>query len=92
MGILTAILFGLGLPAVLALLYVYISDNKEKIKAPIDKVKASLSDAIERHKETNTLEYQEKMLNLLAQGYTEEQAKAILKTSMRIEQMKKKRE
>ena len=88
-NILTAILVGLVLPVVLALLFVKITENKERIKAPIDKAKTTLSNAIERHRETNTIEYQEKMLGLLEKGYTEEQAKAILKTSKRIEQLKR---
>ena len=47
------------------------------------------TDTVERVKDTKTVEYQERLLQLLKEGYTEAQAKAMLRTEKRIEQMKK---
>lgn len=95
-----AILVAIGLPAIVGLIIGVGVWNEDKIKAAskkakdslsdaIGEAKGSISDAIERHKDTNTVEYQEELLELLKAGYSEEQAKAMLKTRKKIEQLKR---
>lgn len=100
-SLLIAILVAIGLPAIVGLIIGVGVWNEDKIKDAskkakdslsdaIGEAKGSISDAIERHKDTNTVEYQEELYELLKAGYTEEQAKAMLKTRKKIEQLKRK--
>jgi len=85
----TSIAVAVGLPIAFGLVIFLLSELKPKVEEGAKKAKDSITDAIELHKDKNTVEYQESLIDLIAAGYTEEQAKAMLKASKKIEQLKK---
>lgn len=84
-----AITMAIGLPIGLGFLIYFLMELKPKVEEGAKKAKDGITDAIELHKDKNTIEYQENLIDLIAAGYTEEQAKAMLKASKKIEQLKK---
>ena len=85
----TSIAVAVGLPIAIILVVVLLSELKPKVEEGVKKAKDNIVDAIELHKDKDTIEYQESLIDLIAAGYTEEQAKAMLKASKKIEQLKK---
>ena len=84
-----SIAVAVGLPIAIILVVVLLSELKPKVEEGVKKAKDNIVDAIELHKDKDTIEYQESLIDLIAAGYTEEQAKAMLKASKKIEQLKK---
>lgn len=87
--LLTSIAVAIGFPMGVALLLILLSFLKPKVETEVKKAKNNIIDAIELHRDKDTIEYQESLIDLIAAGYTEEQAKAMLKASKKIEQLKK---
>ena len=85
----TSIAVAVGFPIAIILVVVLLSELKPKVEEGVKKAKDNIVDAIELHKHKDTIEYQESLIDLIAAGYTEEQAKAMLKASKKIEQLKK---
>ena len=85
----TSIAVAVGLPIAIGLVALLLSELKPKVEEGVKKAKDNIVDAIELHKDKDTIEYQESLINLIAAGYTEEQAKAMLKASKKIEQLNK---
>ena len=85
----TSIAVAVGLPIAIGLVALLLSELKPKVEEGVKKAKDNIVDAIELHKDKDTIEYQESLIDLIAEGYTEEQAKAMLKASKKIEQLNK---
>lgn len=84
-----SIVVAIGLPIVFGLVMILLGELTPKVGESAKKAKENIVNAIEIHKDKNTIEYQESLIKLIAAGYTEEQAKAMLKASKKIEQLKK---
>ena len=88
-----AVVFGLPIALCLVILFLsllmklFLCLLKPKVEEGVKKAKDNIVDAIELHKDKDTIEYQESLIDLIAAGYTEEQAKAMLKASKKIEQL-----
>ncbi len=90
--LLTSILVAIGFPTAIALGMWALWELKEKATPHVETMKENMIDTLERKKQEKTVEYQKQLLELLSAGYSEEQAKAMLKASMKIEQMERKKD